>query len=263
MRKMMVIVMTLVVGVAEAKGGYVHGYTRANGTYVAPYYRGNGSSSSYSTSSGTGIPCGASYISVSETCHTGEAPTPAAPKTVLSTVSTSHGHRLVTYTQNGIVFVNLNDFATIHGITVVNNFGDLTLIKGDTTVHLTDNPTQTTINNAVVPFAAAPTNIAGDIVVPLADLTTAFKLQQEAVIPDQLTSTVTTAPQPAASSPRGGPQSSNGTTYKVLSKSGTVADASFQRLAQRIQMTQAFPGTDQFKVDQCLNFLQGRLEQLA
>jgi len=56
----------------EAKGSVsVKGYTRANGTYVAPYTRSSPGSGSYtsSSSSGTGIACGNSYISSSYNCN--------------------------------------------------------------------------------------------------------------------------------------------------------------------------------------------------
>jgi uncharacterized protein YaiE (UPF0345 family) len=56
---------------SKGRGGTVHvsGYTTKSGKYVAPYYRSAPGSGSSSHSSGTGIPCGNSYISASDICH--------------------------------------------------------------------------------------------------------------------------------------------------------------------------------------------------
>jgi hypothetical protein len=58
-------------------GGTVHvsGYTTKSGKYVAPYYRSAPGSGSSSHSSGTGIPCGNSYISAKDVCHIGTTTT--------------------------------------------------------------------------------------------------------------------------------------------------------------------------------------------
>jgi len=58
---------------SSADAGRVSGYFRKNGTYVAPYYRSSPGSSS--TSTGTGVPCGNSYISAGDVCHIGTSPT--------------------------------------------------------------------------------------------------------------------------------------------------------------------------------------------
>ncbi|MVN86911.1 hypothetical protein GO986_09050 [Deinococcus sp. HMF7620] len=97
-----------------------------------------------------------------------------------------------TYTQNGVEYVNLQEFAQENGITSRNQGGDLTLTKGNITLFLpVGMPEAATRNGQPAPLSARVTNIGGAIVVPLMDVQRAFGLK--------VTASLSKAPVPVAS----------------------------------------------------------------